>query len=135
MKNLILIGVVCTFWCFTEVNAQHYIGLDKVETNTLARKSGFYKETLTTSQKFNYLKFVNSLETKTLIVFFSDEDIATHTRMVVDYSELDNMLGKLDRDYQKISKNSWEYIQEGQIFEVTVEEKEWYFVIRTKAKI
>jgi hypothetical protein len=114
--------------------AQHFIGLNKEETTELARKSGFYKDNMLVNQKFNYLKFVNSADTKTLIVFFSDEDISTHTRTVCDYSEYDYVKKDLDLNYRVVADTLWEYEKEKQEYEVTLEEKEWYFVIRTKKK-
>lgn len=131
MKKIILYAGL--FFLFSlSSNAQHFIGMDKEETKQLARKSGFYPDNLTVNQKFNYLKFVNSAETKTLIVFFSDEDIATHTRTVCDYSEYDFIIDDFNQDFTRKSKNLWEYSKENQIFEVSLEEKEWYFVVRTK---
>lgn len=123
-------------FCLTTFNveAQHFIGLNKEETRLLARQSGFYQDNMTVSQKFNYLKFVNSADTKTLIVFFSDEDIATHTRIVCDYSEYRFMTRDFDRDFKKLNDNTWQYEKDKQKFEVTLEEEEWYFVVRVKKK-
>lgn len=114
--------------------AQHFIGLNKEETTELARKSGFYPDNMLVNQKFNYLKFINSANTKTLIVFFSDEDISTHTRIVYDYSEFDSVKKDLDQKYRLVSDTLWEFDTEGQDYQVTLEEKEWYFVIRIKKK-
>jgi hypothetical protein len=115
-------------------SAQHFIGLNKDETKSLARESGFYQDNMVVSQKFNYMKFVNSADTKTLIVFFSEEDISTHTRTVCDYSEFSYVVEDLDKNFRKITDTSWVYENEKQEYEVTLEEKEWYFVIRTKKK-
>jgi len=117
-----------------DVGAQHFIGLNKEDTPKEVRKSGFYPDNLTVSQKFNYLKFVNSSDTKTLIVFFSEDNISTHTRTVCDYSEYDHMLRDFNESYKKVSKNNWEYEVNSEKYEVTLEEKEWYFVIRIKKK-
>ncbi len=117
------------------VEAQHFIGLNKEDTRILARKSGFYEDKMTVSKKFNYLKFVNSPGTKTLIVFFTDEDISSHTRTVCDYSEFDFVLDNYDKTCKKVSKYLWEYETGNEVFEISLEEKEWYFVVRTKKKI
>jgi hypothetical protein len=131
MKKIILYAGL--FFCFSlSAHAQHFIGLDKDETHQLARKSGFYPDNLTVNQRFNYLKFVNSAETKTLIVFFDNEDVATHTRTVCDYSEYDFIIDDFNQDFERKSKNLWKYNMNNQVFEVSLEEKEWYFVVRTK---
>ncbi len=134
MKKILFYAGLLFFILVPNLKAQHYIGLTKEDTRLLARKSGFYPDNLTVSKKFNYLKFVNSADTKTLIVFFSDDDIATHTRTVCDYSEYDFILNEFNRDYEKVSKNIWHYELKGESFEVTLEEKEWYFVTRIKKK-
>lgn len=134
MKNLPLYVGLCMFFFFPEIQAQSYIGLEKDAVRALALKSGFYPDHMTTSQAFNYLKFVNNADTKTLIVFFSDDDISTHTRLVCDYSEYDFIIAENNRKYRKKGKSKWEF-NEGNIkYVVTLEEKEWYFVLNTKKK-
>lgn len=134
MNKLLLYAGLLLFFLSPELAAQHYIGMGKMETKNLARESGFYLDRMTTSQKFNYLKFVNSSGTKTMIVFFDEKDIASHTRMVCDYSEYDFILEDYNRDYKKKGKTNWEYKINGASYEITLEEKEWYFVLRTKKK-
>jgi hypothetical protein len=133
MKILLYSGLFLLI-LFPELSAQHFIGLNKEEASLEARKNGFYRDDMTVAQKFNYLKFVNSANTKTLIIFFSDEDLAMHTRTVCDYSEYDFLLKDFGNNYKKVSQNTWEYQRENEKFEVTIEEKEWYFVVRTKKK-
>ena len=135
MRKFLFYSSIFFLFFISEINAQHYIGLDKAETKLLARKAGFYPDDMTVNQKFNYSKFVNSADTKTLIVFFSEQDIATHTRMVCDYSEYDFVRIDFDKEFKKKNKNLWEYKLEGKSFEITLEEKEWYFVLRTKKKL
>ncbi len=134
MKNSLIAGLFLLLFS-TLVNAQHYIGYEKDETRNIARKSGFFPDNLTTNQVFNYLKFVNSAGTKTLIVFFSDEQISTHYRIVCDYSEFDFVTREYNEKFRKKGKFAWEYSYENQKFDVTLEEKEWYFVVRVKKKL
>lgn len=134
MRKILFCAGLMIIFLSTGLNAQHLIGLDKETTKQMARKSGFYLDNLTVSQKFNYLKFVNSANTKTLIVFFSDDDVSTHTRTVCDYGEYDFVLKDMNTNYNKVSDNTWTYENDGQDYEVILEEKEWYFVLRTKKK-
>ncbi len=135
MKKIFIFACLFLILFGKNVQAQHFIGLDKEQTRVLARKSGFYEDNMTVSKKFNYLKFVNSADTKTLIVFFSDDDIAKHTRTVCDYSEYDFILKEYDEKYTKIDEDIWEYEEDDQVFQVNLEEKEWYFVVRSKKKL
>ena len=134
MKKILLFTFVFLFFLDNNMNAQHFIGLDKEETRVLARKTGFYSDDMIMNKKFNYLKFVNSSNTKTFIVFFSDKDISTHTRTVCDYSEYNIVISNFDEHYKKKRKNLWEYKVGKEIFNVTLEEEEWYFVLRVKKK-
>ncbi len=134
MKKLFLFAGLLIIFSFDGLNAQHFIGLDKDQTRQLARKYGFNEDNMTVSKKFNYLKFINSADTKTLIVFFSDDDVSIHTRMVCDYSEYQFVLKEYDEKFQKTSKHQWEYEKQDQVFQVSLEEKEWYFVVRLKKK-
>lgn len=134
MNKILLINLIVFVFLSNSLSAQHYIGIDKGKTKELAKEAGFYPDDVTKSQRFNYLKFVNSAGTKTFIVFFSEEDISIHTRMVCDYSEYDFILGELDKEYKKKDKFLWEYKVEKDAFNVTLEEEEWYFIVRVKKK-
>jgi hypothetical protein len=135
MKNAYLL----IFLLFATLNsglAQHLIGIQKANAAEQVKKElkGFNLDTSSKNETFNYLKFINSSGTKTLLVFFSKENLSTHTRMVCDYSEFDFVLEDFKKKYKKTSKTSWEYSHEGEKFEITLEEKEWYFVLNTKKK-
>lgn len=134
MKRILIFTAVFLIFLVNNINAQHFIGLDKEETRILARKVGFFADDMAKSQKFNYLKFVNSADTKTFIVFFSDKDISLHTRTVCDYSEYNYVIRNFNEEYKKKRKNKWEYKVKKEIFKVTLEEEEWYFVLRVKKK-
>ena len=115
---------------------QNLIGIPKSETVEYIRNElkGFNLDKNSKNESFNYLKFINSAGTKTLIVFFSDEDLSTHTRMVCDYSEWDFLREDYNKKYKKTGKTGWEYTDAGQEYIITLEEKEWYFVVTTKKK-
>jgi hypothetical protein len=132
MKKAVLISCVVLMFFAFELTAQHFIGLSKEDTKVLARKSGYYPDEITKSQVFNYLKFVNSVNTKTLIVFFSEDDISQSCKIVCDYSEFDFVLDENKKNFKTTGKNKWEYKVKDESFEVLLEEQEWYFVQRVK---
>ncbi|MCF8381640.1 MAG: hypothetical protein K9H49_18850 [Bacteroidales bacterium] len=134
MKKSILLTAIILFSFGANLSAQHFIGIDKEKTKLLAKEAGFYPDDVTKNQKFNYLKFVNSAGTKTFIVFFSEEDISVHTRTVCDYSEYDFVVKDLDKEYKKKDKFLWEYKLGNETYNVTLEEEEWYFIVRVKKK-
>ncbi len=134
MKKLPLYAAILLTFFVADANGQNYIGIDKDDVRALARRSGYYPDNMTTSRSFNYLKFVNSAGTRTMIVFFSEDDIASHVRLICDYSEYDFVIDSNNKDYKKKGKNRWEFSEGTDKYEVTLEEKEWYFVLRIKKK-
>jgi hypothetical protein len=133
------ISLLLIFLLFATLNsglAQNLIGIRKENAVEQVKKEmkGFNLDNSSKNETFNYLKFLNSSGTKTLLVFFSKENISTHTRMVCDYSEFDLIMDDFKKKYKKTSKTSWEYSVGGEKFEITLEEKEWYFVLNTKKK-
>lgn len=116
--------------------AQSIIGIPKEGAAEKVSKimKGFNLDTSSKNESFNYLKFVNASGTKTLIVFFSEDNISTHTRMVCDFSEYDFVLEEFNEKYKKLSKTSWEFSLNDEKYIINLEEKEWYFVVTTKKK-
>jgi hypothetical protein len=118
------------------VFSQNLIGIKKEGAEELVRKEmkGFNLDNSAKNQTYNYLKFINSAGTKTLIIFFSEDNISTRSRLVCDFSELDFVTADLDNKYKKVTKTSWEYTSNDEKYIVELEEKEWYFVVTTKKK-
>jgi hypothetical protein len=135
MKNASL-GVLFLLISISSAYAQNLIGIQKEGAEEYICKvmKGFNLDNSSKNESFNYLKFLNSSGTKTLIVFFSKENVSTNTRMVCDYSEFDFVKDDFDKQYNKTSKTSWEYSDGNEKYEITLEEKEWYFVVSTKKK-
>lgn len=114
--------------------SQNLIGIKKEVAEELVRKEmkGFNLDNDAKNESFNYLKFINSAGTKTLIIFFSEENISTNTRMICDFSELDAVTEELNTKYSKITKTTWESNYNSVKYIINLEEKEWYFVVTTK---
>lgn len=135
MKSACLSFVFILVFIFTGFS-QNLIGIEKSVATEYVKKElkGFNADGNSKNESFNYLKFINSAGTKTLIIFFSKENLSTHTRMVCDYSEFDFMTDDFNKNFKKTSKTSWEYSIDDQKYIVNLEEKEWYFVVTTKKK-
>jgi len=119
-----------------ELHAQPYIGLSKEEVQTQMKQANreFKLDRMVTQQAFNYLKYVNDSETKTMIIFFDEDDICTYTKTVCDYSEYDFVLDDLKKACRKVDDNTWEYRENGKTYVITLEESDWYFTLREKLK-
>jgi hypothetical protein len=128
--------LVLSFLFYSGLKAQHLIGFQKPEVSGIVKREmkGFNLDNSSVNPVFNYLKFINTAGTKTLLVFFDENDRSTGVRLVSDYSEFSFMKADFDKQYKKVGKESWEYKVGSESFNVTIEEKEWYFVVHTKKK-
>jgi len=112
------------------------IGMTKEEAKEIVNKKyrNFRLDNTIVKQEFNYLKYVNGIQTITWILFFSKEDICTSSKKVCDYSEYDFIIKKLNKEYQMISDMHWESDSGNHTTVMTLEEKDWYFVVHEKMK-
>lgn len=117
--------------------SQELISLSKDEVKLVIKKEhkDLSPDKSVVKQQFNYLKFVNRSQTVTLIVFFSDNDIVTSTKMVCDYAEYDFILDDLNKKYKKAGKQKWQYESDDVTYSVEMKEKEWYFTISERKKV
>lgn len=110
------------------------IGLDKEDVKASVRKNhrGFALDQSIIKQQFNYLKFVNGSQTITWILYFSDSDKCTSTKMVCDYSEYDFVLEELDEECERVGAKEWQFQTQFGTYRITMEELDWYFTLREK---
>lgn len=120
-----------------QTNAQTLIGLTKEEVRVVVKEKHkkLTPDKSVVKQQFNYLKFVNRSATITYIVYFSDKDIATSTKMVCDYAEYDFVLDNLDEKYKRKGKNKWQYSDDLDTYTVELKNEEWYFTVRESKKV
>lgn len=116
--------------------SQSVIDLPKDEVKLVIKKD--YKklspDRTIVKQHWNYLKYVNRSQTVTFIIYFSDDDIATSSKMVCDYAEYDFVLDDLNEKYKKVGKRRWEHERDGITYRIDLKEEEWYFTVREKRK-
>ncbi len=135
MKLKVIIPVILLSVC-TLVKAQSMIGMTKLEIQERVKREykEFRKDNTVVKQRFNYLKYVNGMRTRTWILHFTDEDICKTSKLVCDYSEFDEVLEELTFEFQKVGDSQWEYIQDADTFQVSLIKQEWYFTLRETRK-
>ena len=135
MKNVFL---SLSFALFLNIicSGQHLIGVSKdiIAQRVKTEMKGFNLDNSSKNKNYNYLKYLNSSGTKTLFIFFNENNISTNTRLVCDYSELDFVLDDLKKQFKKAGENKWEYTVGKGKFLITMRKEEWYFVVSTKKK-
>jgi hypothetical protein len=112
------------------------VGLPKEDVRARVKKEykGFRKDNTIVKQQFNYLKYVNGMKTRTWILYFDDRDICKTSKLVCDYSEFDEVVEDLTSRYNKVDESRWEFVQDGDTFQVVLTKQEWYFTVRETRK-
>ena len=112
--------------------AQSMIGMSKEEVSSVVKEDfkEFRSDKSVVNQRFNYLKYVNGLRTRTWIFYFTDKDLCRSTKLVCDYGEYDEVLEELNSRYEKAGESEWNYLLSGDTIQVTLTRQEWYFTVR-----
>ena len=118
------------------LNGQSMIDLSKEEVRVMVKDKHmeFRRDKSVVNQRFNYLKYVNGLRTRTWIIYFTDEDICRSSKLVCDYGEYDEVLEELNEAHEKAGESEWTYLLEGDTIQVVLARQEWYFTVREARK-
>lgn len=133
---LILLTSYLLFMAAGSLQAQSMIDLPIEEVRVLVKSKHkeFRRDNSVVNQRYNYLKYVNGLKTRTWILYFTDENICKTTKLVCDYGEFDEVLEELNKAYEKVDESVWGYKLEGDTIQVTLTRQEWYFTVREARK-
>ena len=118
------------------LKGQSMIDLTKEEVRVTVKNKHmeFRRDKSVVNQRFNYLKYVNGLRTRTWILYFTDEDVCRSTKLVCDYGEYDEVLDELNDSYEKVGESEWSYQLEHDTIHVILARQEWYFTVREARK-
>lgn len=135
MKNRLIICVII-LGLGAMLNAQSVVGMSKEDVKEKVKKEhrNFRKDDSVIKQRFNYLKYVNGMRTRTWIIYFTDEDICKTSKLVCDYSEYNEELEKLNFAFEKTGESVWEYPVGKDTIQIELIKQEWYFTIRETRK-
>ncbi|PID91830.1 MAG: hypothetical protein CSA96_06350 [Bacteroidetes bacterium] len=133
MKTTILIAIL-TFVPGFQVISQSMIGLGKelVREHVKQECREFHRDNSVVRQRFNYLKYVNSMKTKTWILYFDEENVCKSTKMICDYSEMDAERARLDEKFGKADGDVWTFEQDGEQYQISLTKQDWYFSLRER---
>jgi len=132
---IVLTGILLFFAGFS-LNGQTMIDLTKEEVRVKVKEKHreFRRDNSVVNQRFNYLKYVNGMRTRTWILYFTDEDICRSTKLVCDYGEYDEVMDELNKSYEKVAESEWAYVLEHDTIQVKLVRQEWYFTVREARK-
>ena len=127
--TLLILGV-------SPLKGQTMIDLTKEEVRARVKENhkGFRRDKSVVNQRFNYLKYVNGLRTRTWVLYFTEEDICRSTKLICDYGEYDEVLEELNLSYDKAGESEWQYMLKRDTVGVILTREEWYFTVREARK-
>jgi len=134
MRHVLIAVLLLIF--ISPLESQHLIGLhkDQVIKEIKFGKPNFMIDNSTVNHTYHYLKYIDKNSEQTLLVFLSDKDICTSTKLMSDYSLLDLVKKDLNMNYKKINEYSWTYQWKGVTYLVILKQEEWFFTIFTSKK-
>lgn len=119
----------------TQVYSQHLIGLSRDSIIGKMQETNFVIDNTSKNTTFNYLKYVDRIEDKTFLVFFSKEDVCTSTKLMCDYSSLKKTLADFNKNYKKVKSTEWSYKMNGTIYKVILKKEEWFYSVIVTPKL
>lgn len=137
VKNkVIFVGLLVLFLSAGNSMAIHFIGLHKNEIKVRMenKMKEFNLDESSVNRTFNYLKYVDYLAQQTILFFLDENDICTASKWICDYVLLDEKIDELNSSYNKTGDHAWQYEHNDVIYEVTLEEEDWFFSIITRQK-
>jgi hypothetical protein len=132
-KILLLFVLLTT--CLTGM-AQNYIGLDPAEIALKVKTVNprFKLDKSAVNHTYKYLKYVDKISEQTILFFMSDKNTCSYVRWMSDYSNLNDMIAMLNKNYRKSGKNTWTYMDKGENYIIKLMEEEWYFTVSFRKK-
>lgn len=136
MKPLLILTTVLLLFAGSSLKGQSMIDLTKEEVRVMVKEKHmeFRRDRSVVNQRFNYLKYVNGLRTRTWIIYFTDEDICRSSKLVCEYGEYDEVLEDLNEAHDKVGESEWSYDLNGDSIQVILARQEWYFTVREARK-
>ena len=133
---MLILTTVLLLFAGASLKGQSMIDLTKEEVRVMVKEKHmeFRRDKSVVNQRFNYLKYVNGLRTRTWIIYFTDEDICRSSKLVCEYGEYDEVLEDLNEAHEKVGESEWSYDLNGDSIQVILARQEWYFTVREARK-
>jgi hypothetical protein len=133
--NKVFVVLLTLCFCLPAMS-QHLIGKakDQILKEIKTLYPGFVMDNSSVNHTYKYLKYKDRGSEQTLLVFLSDNDVCTATKLMSDFSNLEQAKGYLNKNYKAAGKNQWIYAVDGVTYLVKLKSEEWYFSVFTSKK-
>jgi hypothetical protein len=126
--SMVFLGFVLTG------TAQDYIGMraEEIRKQMRAGRKDFSLDETTVNKVYKYLKYVDDMETRTILFFLSDDDRCTWYKVIYDNDFLGPVVQHLDSTCRKISDTLWMEEINGHQYRKELKKQEWFFSVTTR---
>lgn len=133
MNQLLLLLTGLLF--LNPVRSQNLVGLTKeqVEKEVKVSYPTFAKDNSFVNNTYKYLKYTDNIHEQTLLVFLSEKDECTSTKLICDYSMLDQVKKDMKK-YKPDGTDCWSFTENGIEFIIKLQRDEWFFSVLTRKK-
>ncbi len=114
--------------------AQEFVGLtaEEIKQRMRAERKDFHLDETTVNRVYRYLKYVDDLETRTILYFLSDEDVCTFYKEIYENDQLNPVKEHLDTTCRKIADTLWLKETPHGTMEKVLVRRDWFFTVTTR---
>lgn len=94
--------------------------------------TGFRYNREVSTDKIHYLKYVDGIQSKTLIYVLNDDGFCSSYVIVYDNAYYSDVTKKINTLYKPSGSNEWIDEIEGKKFAISLRQNKWYFSVTTK---
>lgn len=119
-----------------EVSSQILPGMERKEIKSYiaSSHSGYVLREPPNAGELDFMTFEHVSGDKTLLVFLSPEGVCTFTRLMVDLDYIEDLVSRYDREYEPAGGNSWTAVSRGEVFDISIEERDWMFTVTVRKR-
>jgi len=112
-------------------NGQEFIGKHKEEVKQIMRaeRKDVHIDQSSRNTVYNLLKYVDGLNTQTILFVFNDNDTCIFYKTIYDYLYLRQVERELNQKYTKASSGRWYFYSGNNTYIVTLKKEKWYFSV------
>ncbi|NOY38564.1 MAG: hypothetical protein GXO83_13440 [Chlorobi bacterium] len=134
MKNIRSIFLLLMLLTVLRSEAQPYIGRHAGDVKQYIRthQREFSLDQTTRNTAYRYLKFVDQMGYKTLLVFLSDQDTCSWYKIVYDADLYDSIVESLDTCCKRESDTSWIEVIGDEHYRKVLKKTDWFFSVTTR---
>ncbi|MFW6249315.1 MAG: hypothetical protein ACOC4J_06040 [Bacteroidota bacterium] len=133
MKQVFIIILFYSIFSNNIHSQDNYIGLGRSDIiKKMKNEKPDFIQQKVINKSYNYLKYMDTMGERTILIFFSDDNRCTQVKLMSHYVHLGSTIDSLNKEYEKIDKHQWKYTVDNEDILVKLDKGEWFFTIITK---